>query len=84
MTKTKIVETTEKYDENGKLVEKITREETTEDDTVYYPNRPTYVPSITRPFDIGKKWEPFCTTTTNSCDVEECVVMPNKNRQDGK
>ena len=28
MIKTKIVETTEKYDKDGKLVEKITREET--------------------------------------------------------
>ncbi len=35
MIKTKIIETTEKYDKDGKLVEKITREETTEDDTVY-------------------------------------------------
>lgn len=32
MVKTKIIETTEKYDKDGKLVEKITREETTEDD----------------------------------------------------
>lgn len=46
MIKTKIVETTEKYDKDGKLVEKITREETSEDDTVYesgaiyYPQEP--------------------------------------------
>lgn len=46
MVKTKITETTEKYDKDGKLVEKITREETTEDDTVYesgatyYPQEP--------------------------------------------
>lgn len=40
MVKTTIIETTEKYDENGKLLEKITREETTEDNTVY--NTPTY------------------------------------------
>lgn len=32
MTKTKIIETTEKYDKDGKLVEKITREESSEDD----------------------------------------------------
>jgi len=37
MVKTKITETTEKYDKDGKLVEKITREETSEDDTVYTP-----------------------------------------------
>lgn len=35
MIKTKIIETTEKYDKDGKLVEKITREETSEDDTIY-------------------------------------------------
>lgn len=35
MVKTKIIETTEKYDKDGKLVEKITREETSKDDTVY-------------------------------------------------
>lgn len=35
MVKTKIVETTEKYDKDGKLVEKITREENTEDNTDY-------------------------------------------------
>lgn len=37
MVKTEIIETTEKYDKDGKLVEKITREETTEDDTIYIP-----------------------------------------------
>ena len=47
MVKTKIIETTEKYDKDGKLVEKITREEISEDDTVYesgsiiYPQEPT-------------------------------------------
>lgn len=35
MVKTKIIETTEKYDKDGKLVERITREETSEYDTVY-------------------------------------------------
>ena len=40
MVKTKIVETTEKYDKDGKLVEKITREEITEDDTNYVPTYP--------------------------------------------
>lgn len=35
MIKTKITEITEKYNDNGKLVEKITREEITEDDTKY-------------------------------------------------
>lgn len=40
MAKTKITETTEKYDKDGKLVEKITREETSEDDTSYVPTYP--------------------------------------------
>lgn len=41
MIKTKIVETTEKYDKDGKLIEKIVRKETTEDDETtlpFYPN----------------------------------------------
>lgn len=40
MIKTKIVETTEKYDKEGKLVEKITREETSKDCTNYAPAYP--------------------------------------------
>lgn len=35
MIKTKTIETTEKYDRDGKLVEKIIREETSEDTTDY-------------------------------------------------
>ncbi len=35
MVKTKVIEITEKYDKDGKLVEKVTREENTEDDTDY-------------------------------------------------
>lgn len=41
MVKTKITETTEKYDKDGKLVEKITREETSEDNTDYMPSKNT-------------------------------------------
>lgn len=37
MIKTKVVETTEKYDSEGRLVEKVTREETSEDDNSTYP-----------------------------------------------
>lgn len=45
MVKTKIVETTEKYDKDGKLVERITREETSEDDeTVSYGTLTTNEP----------------------------------------
>lgn len=48
MIKTKIIETTEKYDENGKLIEKITREETTEDDETRYPySTPNIIPCYT-------------------------------------
>lgn len=65
MVKTKIVETTEKYDENGRLVEKITREETSEDNEVYCPS---YTPLVTPlPYinpNRGKKWEPYCAVTT--------------------
>lgn len=62
MVKTKIVETTEKYDDNGKLVEKVTREETREDDTVCSPQ---YIPHQYRPFDTGKNWESYCTVTAH-------------------
>lgn len=45
MVKTTITETTKKYDKDGKLVEEITRSETTEDDTIYFDydkfNNPT-------------------------------------------
>lgn len=46
MVKTRIIETTEKCDKDGKLVEKVTREEISKDDTVYesgeiyYPQEP--------------------------------------------
>lgn len=35
MIKTKIVETTEKFDKEGKITERIVREEFTDDDTGY-------------------------------------------------
>lgn len=37
MTKTTIKETTEKYDQSGKLIERFIREEFIEDDTAFYP-----------------------------------------------
>lgn len=66
MIKTKIVETTEKYDKDGKLVEKITREETTEDDETRFPATPLpYEPY--NPNHVWYKNEPCCTvTSTNS------------------
>lgn len=66
MVKTKIVETTEKYDENGNLVEKITREETTEDDTLHLSNSPSITPlPYVRPYNPNEKWEPYCTSDTS-------------------
>ena len=66
MIKTKIVETTEKYDKNGNLVEKIIREETTEDDETRFPATPLpYEPY--NPNHVWYKNVPYCTvTSTNS------------------
>ena len=67
MIKTKIVETTEKYDKDGNLVEKITREETTEDDETRYPVTPTI--ELYNPIPVWYKNEPYCTKTfSNSVD----------------
>lgn len=59
MVKTKIVETTEKFDENGRLVEKVVREETSEDDETRYPVYP--YTTGTNPF-LGKGI--LCESTT--------------------
>lgn len=40
MIKTKIIETVEKYDSDGKLIEKSIREETSEDDNDYRSDTP--------------------------------------------
>ncbi len=58
MVKTTIKETTEKYDKDGKLLEKITREETTEDDSDYSPtyitqNYETFKPAMLKPGCCG-------------------------------
>ena len=68
MIKTKIIETTEKYDKDGKLVEKITREETTEDDETRFPvTSMPYEPYNPNP--VWYKNEPYCTvTSTNSIE----------------
>ena len=73
MVKTKIVETTEKFDENGKLVEKITREETTDDDMVYYPSSTPPVTPLPYIPDTGKKWEPYCFVTTQDANNTKLV-----------
>lgn len=67
MIKTKIIETTEKYDENGTLIEKITREETTEDDETRYP---VVVPSVP-----NKPWEPYCNVTCTSKNIDGSPII---------
>ena len=65
MIKTKIIETTEKYDKDGKLVEKITREETTEDDETRFPATPLpYEPY--NPNHVWYKTERYCTITSSN------------------
>ena len=72
MIKTHTVETTEKYDTEGKLIEKITREETTEDDETRFPTTIppvitmpyVYHPISTTPCTIPK--EVTCTTTSDN------------------
>lgn len=61
MVKTKIIETTEKYDKDGKFVEKITREETSEDDEsrtygALTTNIPNFVPCCDKMGDIQITW----------------------------
>lgn len=59
MVKTTIKETTEKFDKDGNLIEKVTREESSEDDSDYSP---TYAPPNYEPWQ-PIKWnlgEPYC------------------------
>ncbi|MSA02234.1 hypothetical protein GKG47_09305 [Lactonifactor sp. BIOML-A3] len=65
MVKTKITETTEKYDKDGKLVERIIREETTDDDTIYYSPQINPIISPYRYSDTSDgveylKYQPTC------------------------
>ena len=76
MIKTKIVETTEKYDENGKIVERIIREETTEDDETRYPVQyipPFYnTPNIIPPTEITCNTNhPYTINCSSKCKCEE-------------
>lgn len=67
MVKTKVIETTEKYDKDGKLVERITREETTEDDETRFPVTPLpYEPYNPNP--VWYKNELYCTVTSNGVE----------------
>ena len=63
MIKTTIKETTEKYDKDGKLLEKITREETTEDDSDYSPKYTTQNYETLKP----AKWYPGYCGGTDGC-----------------
>lgn len=63
MVKTKIIETTEKYDKDGKLVERITREETSDDNTDYRFSLPK--------FDLGGAL-PLENTKTCTCGGDSC------------
>lgn len=63
MVKTKIIETTEKYDNDGKLVEKITREEISDDNTDYRFSLPK--------FDLGGTLT-FKNTNTCNCGDDGC------------
>ena len=62
MIKTKIIETTERYDKDGALIEKTVREETVENDgerVLTYPSYPLSNPQS--PMD----YQPYRTATTN-------------------
>ena len=72
MVKTKIVETTEKYDKDGKLIEKIIREETTEDDETRYS--PLTVPDVPQ-WKPGKSDEWYYTTTLGDLTVNSKEKM---------
>lgn len=72
MIKTTITETTERYDNEGRLVEKIIREEVSEDDETRYPYYSPYI--IPKP--AGGSWEPNCsatphTTVNTNCNSDE-------------
>ena len=62
MIKRTIKETTEKYDKDGKLIEKITREETETDNKARYPlQNPTHPWNPNVPYyDTGKPVEITC------------------------
>lgn len=64
MVKTKIIETTEKYDKDGKLVEKITREEEIEDDTT----TPYFMPCINHAGQCTKEAVEHAKYATSCCE----------------
>lgn len=56
MVKTTITETTEKYDKDGNLIEKVVREEIAEDDTDYR-NVPLYTPQH---YTLSEEYNSYC------------------------
>lgn len=64
MIKTIVTETIEKYDEDGNLIEKTTRTETTEDDETRYPIISTSPNHNT----THCRQQPWCTTTLTNGD----------------
>lgn len=57
MVKTTIKETTEKFDKDGNLIEKVTREEISEDDSDFVPAPINYCISYPEKWNPG---EPYC------------------------
>lgn len=64
MIKTIITETTLKYDKDGNIVEKIIREEKTEDDETRYPGITTTYPYVCAGDSSGHNLTGFKTTVT--------------------
>lgn len=63
MVKTKITETTETYDKEGHLIEKVIREETSEDDS---PPAPNYGYVTTPYYPLNNPWEmTWCNSHEN-------------------
>ena len=75
MVKTKIIETTEKYDKDGKLVEKIAREETSEDDENHVPICPN--PSFNG-FVVHTK-PPYYSYCGTKCESQSSIGIGQEN-----
>lgn len=81
MIKRTVKETTEKYDKDGKLVERITREETETDDETRYPlQSPTYPCNLNGIYyNAGKPVEITCDSNNPyivNCS-SDCKQMEN-------
>lgn len=74
MVKTKITEITEKYDKDGKLVEKITREESTEGDTT----TSYIIPHTNHASQCAKQAAEHAKRAANCCKNAVVVVSTEK------